>query len=381
MLNHDVYFSQKHNEYRLRCSEFVNQNIIPHINEWEENNDYPVEIMRLAGANNLLGACFPSQYGGQDGDIFMSIVFTEEFLRPCSGGLYTSMVSLEYSLPLILELGTEEQQNQIIKSVIKGEKIIALAITEPDAGTDFSNLKTTAVKDGDFYLLNGKKMFITSGVKADFYIVAARTRDVGAHGLSLFIVEKGTTGFSVMRNIKKMGWWAGDTAELSFNNCKVPCQNLLGKENRAFLSIMKNFQKERLLLAVMANQIAQLALNECINYAKNRKIANDPLWKLQIIRHKLSIMATQIEISKEYNYRVANQMITDNKLEKEIAMAKNFATQTSDSVTYDAVQIFGGKGYIRDFVIERLYRDSRVISIGGGTTEIMNEIIADRLAK
>jgi acyl-CoA dehydrogenase len=242
-----------------------------------------------------------------------------------------------------------------------------------------ANLRTRAVKDGDHYIVNGAKTFITSGTRADHYTVAVRTGEAGYAGVSLLLIDRDTPGFTVGQPLKKMGWWASDTAELFFSDCRVPVGNLLGPENSGFFTIMMNFQAERLALAVMAYMTAQLAFEECMAYVKTRETFGKPLAKHQVIRHKLAEMATRINVAREYAYRCAAQMQAGKPAITEVSMAKNVATDTADFVTYEAVQIFGGMGYMRESLVERLYRDNRILSIGGGTHEIMNEIIAKQL--
>jgi len=256
---------------------------------------------------------------------------------------------------------------------------MALAITEPGGGSDVANLQTRAVRDGDCYRVNGSKTFITSGIRADFYTVAVRTGEPGFAGISLLLIEKGTPGFSVGRQLKKMGWWASDTAELFFEDCRVPMANLIGAENMGFACIMGNFQNERLALALMANMTSQLALEQSLGWARQREAFGKPIGKLQVLKHRLAEMATQLEVSREFTYRQAAKMAAGQSVIKEISMAKNFATDTADRITYDAVQILGGSGYMRDSLVERLYRDNRILSIGGGTREVMNEIIAKQM--
>ena len=266
-----------------------------------------------------------------------------------------------------------------MSQVLAGEKIMALAVTEPSGGSDVTNLKTRAVREGEYYRINGSKTFITSGVRADYYTVAVRTGNEGFGGVSLLLVEKGTPGFTVGRKLKKMGWWASDTAELFFDDCLVPVENLIGVENAGFACIMANFQSERLSLAIMANMTAQLALEESMKWARERQAFGKPVGRFQVLKHRLAEMATQLEVSREFTYRQAVQMAAGRSVIKEISMAKNFATDIADRLTYDAVQIMGGMGYMRESLVERLYRDNRILSIGGGTREIMNEIIAKQM--
>jgi acyl-CoA dehydrogenase len=280
------------------------------------------------------------------------------------------------ALPPILALGDDEQKQRFIPPVVSGEKVISLGITEPGGGSDVGNIRTRAVRDGDHYIINGSKTFITSAAKADFVTLAVRTSDDGHRGVSLIVVETDSPGFTVSKKLKKMGWWASDTAEFALEDVKVPVENLLGQEGMGFYGIMRNFQKERLYLALMANTTAAMAYEESIKYAKIREAFNKTLTGFQVIRHKLVDMATLVEVSTEYTYRVAARIQAGDNCIKEISMAKNFATEICDKVCHEAVQIHGGYGYMREYLVERLYRDSRILSIGGGTTEIMKEIIS-----
>jgi len=259
---------------------------------------------------------------------------------------------------------------------LAGNKIAALAITEPNAGSDVAKIKTRAVRNGDHYIVNGSKTFITSGTRANFLTTAVRTGGEGHKGVSLLVIDSSTPGFTVAKKIKKMGWLCSDTAELSFEDCRVPVENLLGKEGDGFKGIMLNFQNERLTLSVEAHATAQLALEESIKYAKAREAFGTTLTGFQVIRHKLVDMATKVEAAKLFNYRVAAMMEARIDATREVSMAKNFACEVCDKVVFDAVQIHGGYGFAREYLVERLYRDSRVLSIGGGTTEIMKEIIS-----
>lgn len=374
------YFNETHAMVRETARRFVEQEVKPHIHTWEEEGGFPREVYQKAGALGLLGIGHPEALGGTgEHDIFMKIAVTEELMRSTSGGFAASIGSLDIGLPPVWRMGSPELQKRIVPAVLAGEKIAALAITEPGGGSDVANLRTRAVRDGDHYVVNGSKTFITSGTRADYVTVAVRTGEAGYAGVSLLLIEKGTPGFSVGRDLKKMGWWASDTAELFFSDCRVPVGNLIGPENSGFLTIMLNFQTERLALAVMAYMTAQIALEACLDYVKTRVTFGKPLSKHQVIRHKLAEMATKVEIAREYTLHCATRMARGEQILKEVSMAKNFATETSDAVTYEAVQIFGGMGFMRESVVERLYRDNRILSIGGGTHEIMNEIIAKQL--
>lgn len=374
------YFNETHEQVRTTVRKFVTEHITPYVHEWEEAGTFPRELYRLAGDAGILGIGHQEKYGGVgESDVFMRVVASEELMRSGSGGLVASLGSLDIALPTIAKWGSEELKQRVLPEVLSGRKIAALAITESSGGSDVACIKTRAVSDGDYYRVSGSKTFITSGIRADYYTVAVRTGGEGYGGISLLLMEKGMPGFTTGKPLKKMGWWASDTAELFFDDVKVPKSNLIGAENAGFFAIMTNFQMERLNLSVMANMTAQLALEECLRYVPERIAFGKPLSKMQVIRHKLADMATQIEVSCEFNYRVAAMIQAGIPVVKEVSMAKNFATRTSDFVTYEATQIFGGMGFMRESLVERLYRDNRILSIGGGTHEIMNEVIAKQL--
>jgi len=306
-------------------------------------------------------------------------VYVEELVRSGSLGVAIGVSTHHISTPHVFKLGNEDQRQRFVVPVLTGDKISALGVTEPNAGSDVANIATRAVRDGDYYIVNGAKTFISSGTRANFITTAVRTGGPGHKGVSLMVIESDSPGFKVAKKIRKMGWHASDTAELSFEDCKVPVANLLGKEGDGFKGIMVNFQNERLELSVHAHMVAQLALEESIKYAKAREAFGKPIFNQQVIMHKLVDMATLVEIAREYNYRVAAMMDAKKNAVKEVSMAKNFACQACDKVVFDAVQIHGGYGYAKEYLVERLYRDSRVISIGGGTTEIMKNVIGNYL--
>jgi acyl-CoA dehydrogenase len=370
------YFSKAHEMVRRSVRDFVKKEILPNIDDWEEQGEFPLELYAKAGEVGILGIGYPEDLGGTPGDIFFKVAASEELMRSGSGGLVAGLGSLDIALPPIIRHGTDEQKDRFVKPVLAGEKIAALGITEPSGGSDVARLQTTAVRDGNVYVVNGSKTFITSGCRADQVTCAVRTGEEGAHGISFLVIEKGTPGFSTSTKLRKMGWWASDTAELFFDDCRVPVANRIGEENQGFYIIMENFQAERLSLAIMANMTAQLALDEALRYAREREAFGKPLTGFQVTRHKLAELATLVEISREYTYRVAARMDASIDQIKEVSMAKNFACSVSNRATYEAVQIFGGFGFMRGYLVERLYRDNRVLSIGGGTTEIMNEIIS-----
>ncbi|WP_223445114.1 acyl-CoA dehydrogenase family protein [Pseudomonas sp. BF-R-19] len=374
------YFDPSHQLVRDSVRRFVEREILPDIEQWEEAESFPRELYLKAGAVGILGIGYPENYGGShEGDLFAKVAASEELMRCGSGGLVAGLGSLDIGLPPILKWARPEVRDRVLPQVLSGEKISALAITEPGGGSDVANLQTRAVRDGDFYRVSGSKTFITSGVRADFYTVAVRTGEPGFAGISLLLIEKGTPGFTVGRQLKKMGWRASDTAELFFDDCRVPVGNLIGAENMGFACIMGNFQSERLALALMANMTAQLALEESLKWARQREAFGKPIGKFQVIKHRLAEMATALEVSREFTYRQAAKMAAGQSVIKEISMAKNFATDTADRIVNDAVQILGGLGYMRESLVERLYRDNRILSIGGGTREVMNEIISKQM--
>ena len=370
------YFGETHNMVRQAVRKFVEREIKPFVDEWEEKGEFPEGLYRKAGDAGILGIGYPEAYGGSGGDIFLKIAYIEELMRCGSAGVVAGLGSMDISIPPILAFGTEEQKSRFIPPVLKGDKIAALGITEPNAGSDVANIRTKAVLRGNHYVVNGSKMLITSGYRADQLTCAVRTGGEGYKGISLLIIESDTPGYSVSEKLRKMGWWASDTAQIFFDECEVPVENLLGKEGEGFSGIMENFQNERLQLSIMANMTAQMALEESLKYANERESFGRLLSGFQVTRHKLVDMATLVEASREFVYRVAAKIDAGKNQVKEISMAKNFACMVSDKVTYDAVQIHGGFGYMREYLVERLYRDNRILSIGGGTQEIMKEIIS-----
>ena len=369
MSAYQEYFDDSHQLVRDSVRRFVEREIAPAIDTWEEAEEFPRELYLKAGAAGILGIGYPESYGGShEGDVFAKVAASEELMRSGSGGLVAGLGSLDIGLPPVLKWGRAELRERVVPQVLAGEKIMALAVTEASGGSD-----------GDCYRVSGSKTFITSGVRADYYTLAVRTGGEGFAGISLLLIEKGTPGFSVGRKLKKMGWWASDTAELFFDDCRVPVTNLIGGENLGFACIMANFQSERLSLAIMANMTAQLALDESLRWAREREAFGKPIGKFQVLKHRLAEMATQLEVSREFTYRQAAKMAAGKSVIKEISMAKNFATDIADRLTYDAVQIMGGMGYMRESLVERLYRDNRILSIGGGSREIMNEIIGKQM--
>jgi acyl-CoA dehydrogenase len=370
------YFDETHDAFRESARTFIAREILPHLDEWEDAELFPKDLYKKAADAGFLGLGYPEEYGGTACDVFHRVALTEEFCRPGSLGLVAGLFSLNIAIPPILALGNESQKQRFAVPVFAGEKIAALGITEPNAGSDVANIQTRAVRQGDYYIVNGAKTFITSGCRADILTTAVRTGGEGAGGISLLVIESNTPGYSVANKIRKMGWDASDTAEIVFQDCKVPVENLLGEEGQGFTGIMRNFQDERLSMAVMAHAAAETAYEEALKYTRERNAFGRPLTGFQVTRHKLVDMLTLVTAAKEFNYRVAAKMEAGEYPVAEVSMAKNFACQVCDKVVYDAVQLHGGYGFAREYKVERLYRDTRILSLGGGTTEIMKEIVA-----
>jgi acyl-CoA dehydrogenase len=373
------YFGETHNRVRQMVREFVEREIKPFVGEWEEKGEFPKELYLKAGETGILGIGYPEAYGGSGGDVFVKIACSEELMRCGSAGVVAGLGSLDISIPPILSMGTEEQKSRFVPPVLKGDKIAALGITEPSGGSDVAHIRTTATQRGGHYVVNGSKMFITSGFRANQLTCAVRTGGEGFGGISLLVIDSDTPGYSTSEKLEKMGWLTSDTAQIFLDECRVPVENLLGKEGQGFYGIMENFQSERLALSIMANMTAQLALEESLKYVRERVAFGRPHPDYQVTRHKLADMATLVEASREFVYRVAAKIDAGQNQVKEISMAKNFSCMVSDKVTYDAAQIHGRFGYMREYLVERLCRDNRILSIGGGTQEIMKEVIAKRI--
>ena len=373
------YFNESHHMFRDSVKKFIAREIAPYVEQWEEEGEFPLELYKKAGDAGYLSLGYPEEVGGTPADFFHGIAYVEEMMRCGSVGLVNSLGCSAIAVPPIIAVGTEEQKMKYVPRVLAGEQLAALAITEPSGGSDVANLRTKAERKGDKYIVNGSKTFITGGVRANYITAGVRTGGPGARGISLLIIEADSPGYSVSKKLDKMGWRASDTAEIFFQDVEVPVENRLGDENMGFLYAMLNFQRERLILAVSAHAVAEYALEQSIKYAKERVAFGKPLTGFQVTRHKIAEMATQVKISKEFNYSIAEKIEAGQDVHMEVCMAKNFATKVCDKVVYDAVQIHGGYGYCREYIVERLYRDSRLFAIGGGTYEIMNEVISNRL--
>ncbi|MFF0519976.1 acyl-CoA dehydrogenase family protein [Actinomadura nitritigenes] len=360
--------------------DFTAREIVPSLPEWEDAGELPRSLHRRAADAGILGAGFPEEAGGSGGELFDALIVAEEIIQAGgSGGVVASLFTHGIALPHLIASGDKDLIDRFARPVLAGEKIGALGVTEPGTGSDVAGIRTTAVRDGDAYVVNGAKMFITSGVRADFVTTAVRTGEPGFGGISLIVIEKGTPGFTVSKALRKMGWQCSDTAELAFDDVRVPAANLIGAENSGFLQIVQNFVTERLSLAVQAYATAQRCLDLTLSWIRDRETFGRPLSSRQLVRHKVAEMARQVDVARAYTRSVAERHAAGEDVLTETAYAKNTAVYACEHVVHEAVQLHGGMGYMRESEVERHYRDARLLGIGGGTNEIMNEIVAKRL--
>jgi acyl-CoA dehydrogenase len=376
----DPFETPERRQLRELTRSFVQREVVPHLDAWERAGEVPRSLHQAAAKVGLLGVSFPEHAGGQGGDALDQLVVTEELIQAGgSSGLVAALFTHGIALPHLVSAGDPAQIERYAKPTLAGELIGSLAITEPDGGSDVASLRTTARRDGDTYLVNGAKTFITSGARANYVTTAVRTGGTGYEGISLLVVDTDTPGFSVTRRLDKLGWHCSDTAELSYVDVAVPAANLIGPENTGFLQIMRHFASERLSLAVQAYATAQRCFDLTLQWTRDRHTFGRPLASRQVIRHRLAEMARQIDVARTYVRHTALRVANGELLVTEVAMAKNTAVGACDYVVDQAVQLHGGVGYLRDAEVERHYRDARIMGIGGGTTEIMNEIIAKQL--
>jgi len=373
------YYTPEHEAFREQMRRFVAREITPYADQWDEAEEFPRELYKKASAVGMLQLGFPEEYGGLPTDGFFSIILSEELAQAGSGGVSASLMSHTIGSPPIARLGSEAMKRRVLPQVLSGEKISALAITEPSGGSDVANLRTTARREGSHYVVNGQKMFITSGVRADYYTVAVRTGGPGMGGVSLLLIERDTPGFARTK-LRKMGWWASDTAQLFFDDCRVPVENLIGEENAGFIGIMLNFNSERLGMAASSYGFARVCLEEAIAYARERETFGRPLIKNQVIRHKLVDMAMRVNAVKAYLESLTWRVEQGERPVAEICMLKVLATTTLEYVANEAMQVLGGAGYLRGGKVERIYRETKVMSIGGGSIEIMKDLAAKQMA-
>ncbi|MHA7599887.1 acyl-CoA dehydrogenase family protein [Alicycliphilus sp. T452] len=372
------YYSADHEAFRRSVRRFFDTEVAPHADAWDEAGEFPRALYRKAADAGLLQVGFPEAYGGVECDAFYRLILCEERAWGGSGGVASGLFSHTIGAPHIANAGSEALKARVLPSVLAGEKIAALAITEPGGGSDVAHLTTTARRDGEHYVVNGSKIFITSGMRADYFTVAVRTGGAGAGGVSLLLIEGDTPGIT-RSPLRKMGWWASDTAEIGFTDCRVPVGNLIGEEGRGFAVIMRNFNHERLALSAAACGYAQVCLHDAVAWARERRTFGAPLSERQVIRHKLVDMATRIEATRAMLDDLAARLDDGQSPAAQIAMAKNFATQTFQFCADQAVQILGGMGFMRGTRVERLYREVKVMMIGGGSEEVMKDLIAKRI--
>lgn len=365
---------------RASARRFTETEIVPDLTGWEEAGALPRELHRKAAAAGLLGVGFPEEVGGQGGSAIDTLVIAEEIIQAGgSSGLVASLFTHGIGLPHLVEAGDPDLVDRVARPVLAGERIISLAITEPGAGSDVAGLTTRAVRDGDGYVVNGAKLYITSATRADFFTVAVRTGGDGAGGISLLLLERGMPGLTVSAPLKKMGWLCSDTAELTFADVRVPVGNLIGKEDEGFYAIMGQFAAERLSLAVQAYATAQRCLDLTLAWVKDRTTFGRPLSSRQVVAHRIAEMARRTDVARTYTRAVIDAWLAGGDVFSQVAMAKNTAVEACDFVVDNAVQLHGGMGYMRETEVERHYRDSRILGIGGGTNEIMTEIVAKLL--
>jgi acyl-CoA dehydrogenase len=373
-------FTEEHEEFRAAVRRFVETELYPHSREWEEARWFPNEVFGRLAELGYIGLKFPPEYGG-DGDLVADAVFVEELSRCGSGGLAAGIGAHQgIALPPINRFGTEEQKQRFLVPGLRAELLAALAITEPDAGSDVASIRTTATRVDGGYIVNGSKTFITGGVRADILVTAVKTtQEGGHHGLSFLILEREMEGYSVSKKLEKMGWHASDTGELAFQDVFVPEENLLGEENKGFYLIMANFQWERLLMALGAVGSMQGVLDRTIEYALERRAFGRAIGHHQVIRHKIAEMAVRLEAGRAITYNALRLYHSGEDAVKEVTMAKLKTQRDAFDQADDALQIFGGAGYMKEYGIERACRDTRLGPIGGGTDEIMREILGKQL--
>jgi acyl-CoA dehydrogenase len=376
-----IYITSEHLALREQVLRFVAREVEPHGEKWEEQGYVPREVLRKLGELGVLGITYPVEYGGAGADPLTALVFTEALSRSTFGGfIVTVLVHTDMASPHLVHAGSKAQLDRYLPRIIRGELISAVAVTEPDAGSDVRGIRTRARRDGQEWVLNGSKMFITNGVHADLYFVAARTDPdaKGSRSISMFIVEKGAPGFRVGRALRKTGWLCSDTAELVFEDCRIPAENLLGEENGGFYAVMRNFQVERIALSAMAVGHAMTALDLTLDYVRQRRAFGAPLYDKQVIRQRLAMLQAKTEAARQYLYHCGWLATQGRDCVREVSMLKAFTGELVNEVLYTCQQFHGGMGYMREAAIERLFRDARVLAIGGGATEVMLEEVAKR---
>ena len=372
-----MYFTEEHHVFRKSFRDFLKKEVVPHIEKWEQTGKIERFIWEKFGEMGYFGLSYPEEYGGLDLDMFYMVIFLEELQKINSGGFAAAIWAHTYlAMTHLNKEGDAQIKKKYLAPSITGQKIGCLCITEPSAGSDVAGIRTTATMEGEFYTINGSKTFITNGVYSDYLIVAAKTNTTSKHsGISIFIIDRETPGISATK-LDKLGWKASDTGEIAFDNVKIPTKNLLGEEGKGFAYIMEHFALERLIMGINAHARAKYALDYVIDYTSERKAFGKQLDKFQALRHKIAEMASKVEMCKEFNYSIAKRMDQGTYVVKEATMSKLLSTKMADEVIYDALQLLGGYGYMEEYPLARLFRDSRLGPIGGGTSEILKEIIA-----
>jgi acyl-CoA dehydrogenase len=377
-----IYDRPELEQLRDQVRRFVDAEVRPNGEAWEADGAVPRAALKKLGELGLFGIRYPERYGGAEMDTLATAAFAEELSRSTFAGFNISvLVHTDMASPHLANAGTPEQQDRYMPGIVAGDTITAVAVTEPGGGSDVAGLRTRAERSGNGWVLNGSKMFITNGVHGDLVFVAARTDpdQPGAKGVSMFMVEKGTPGFSVGRKLDKQGWLCSDTAELVFEDCRLPADALLGEENRGFYAVMKNFQNERIVLGAMAMGEAQAAIDLTLDYVKGRSAFGASLWDKQAIRQRLAMRQSEVEAARQLVYHAAWLDGQGLDATREVSMVKALCGELVNSVMYDCQQFHGGYGYMREYPIERMVRDARIQAIGGGATEVMLEEVAKRM--
>ena len=372
-----LYFTEEHEFFRKSFQDFLKKEVVPHIDAWEQTGTIDRFIWEKFGEMGYFGLATPEAYGGMDLDIFYTIIFIEELQKINSGGFAAAIWAHEYlAMTHLNKEANEAQKQKYLVPSVTGEKIGCLCITEPFGGSDVGGMRTTAVKKGDTYIINGSKTFITNGVYSDYLIVAAKTApELGNKGISIFVMDRDLPGISATK-LDKLGWRASDTAEIAFDNVVIPAENLMGEENLGFPYIMQHFALERLIMGVNAHARSEWALEYAIGYMKERTAFGKPISKFQALRHKVADLASEVEMAKTFNYVTAKRLDDGEYVVKEATMSRLLSTKIADQVAYDCVQLLGGYGYMEEYPLARNLRDSRLGPIGGGTSEILREIIS-----
>ena len=372
-----MYFTEEHEVFRESFKDFLQKEVVPHIDKWEKTGNIDRFIWRKFGDMGYFGLSYPEEYGGLNLDIFYMVIFLEELQKINSGGFAAAIWAHVYlAMTHVNVEGDASIKNKYLSASISGEKIGCLCITEPFGGSDVAGMRTTAIRKENSYVINGSKTFITNGVYSDYLIVAAKTDPSSKHaGMSIFIVDRDTPGISATK-LDKLGWKASDTGEIAFDNVVVPSENLMGQEGKGFAYIMQHFALERLIMGINAHARAEYAVDYAIQYTSERQAFGKTLDSFQALRHKIAEMASQVEMCKEFNYSIAKRLNDGVYVVKEATMSKLISTKMADEVIYDALQLLGGYGYMEEYPMARLLRDSRLGPIGGGTSEILREIIA-----